>query len=196
MAKLFATTTALAAVLITSGCMGYVADAYSPPPPRPGPIAIERTDLDEPGYRVAPKPNPHRLASKTSSTHHGREAAGDSKKTETTAQEKTEAPSERTADAKPLTPAEIRGAIPLQKVGNPEQTLFSAQIKNVWGDAIGRVRAVSVSGGTLKAVEADVGAKKVVRIDPARLRYVKSRNVILTTMSKPDVEKLPSASKL
>ena len=163
---------------------------------RLAPLQSSGRDLDEPGYRVAPKPNPHRLASKTSSIHHSGDAAADGKKTETTPQEKTEPSSERTADAKPLTPAEIRGAIPLQKVGNPEQTLSSAQIKSVWGDAIGRVRAVSVSGGTLKAVEADVGGKKIVRIDPAHLRYVKSRNLILTTMSKPDIEKLPSASKL
>jgi hypothetical protein len=33
-----------------------------------------------------------------------------------------------------------------------------------------------------------------VKLDPARLKFVKSRNVVVTTMSKPDVEKLPKVN--
>lgn len=144
--------------------------------------------MDQPGYRVMPRPNPRRVASRNS------EGAPESKKQPTPTDKE---PGTQTADSKPLTPAEIRTAVPLQKVSNPQQTLSDAQIKSVWGDVVGKVRSVDVSGGTLKAVDANVaGAKKVVRIDPTRLKYVKSRKVILTTMSKPDLEKLPSASRL
>jgi len=185
MAKSITMLGAFAALLLTSGCVGYVPDAYPPPPP-PRPIALQPTDLGD-NYRVMPKPNPHRVASRTTG-----ETAHELKKHASGADT-----GEKTADNKPLTPAEIRAAVPLQKVNNPQQTLSDAQIKSVWGDVVGKVRSVDVSGGTLKAVDANVaGAKKVVRIDPARLKYVKSRNVIVTTMSKPDVEKLPSASQL
>jgi hypothetical protein len=78
----------------------------------------------------------------------------------------------------------------VQKVSNPKQTLSSAKIKSLWGEVLGHVRSVDVSGGTVKSVDADVG-KGVVRIDASRLKYVKSRNVLVTTMSKPDVAKLP-----
>ena len=186
MAKLIAISGGFAALLLTSGCVGYVPDGYPPPPPSPPrAIAVEPTDLGD-GYRVMPKPNPRRVASRTTV-----ETASETKK------HVSSGTSEKTADTKPLTPAELRAAVPLQKVNNPQQTLSDAQIKSVWGDVVGKVRSVDVSGGTLKAVDANVaGAKKVVRMDPAHLKYVKSRNVVVTTMSKPDVEKLPSASQL
>ncbi|HSC17713.1 MAG TPA: hypothetical protein VLC74_02260 [Rhizomicrobium sp.] len=182
MTRLYTTSGAFAALLLATGCIGYVPDAYPPPP---HPIALQPTDLGD-NYRVMPKPNPHRLASRT-----GPETSSETKK------HASSGPSEKTADSKPLTPAELRAAVPLQKLSNPQQTLSDAQIKSVWGDVVGKVRSVDVSGGTLKAVDANVaGAKKVVRMDPAHLKYVKSRNVVVTTMSKPDVEKLPSASQL
>ena len=185
MARLYATTGAFAALLLT-GCMAYVPNAYPPPPPPPRPIALEPANVGD-NYRVLPKPNPHRVASRSTG-----ETASENKKHASEANTGEKAP-----DSKPLTPAELRAAVPLQKVSNPRQTLSDAQIKSVWGDVVGKVRSIDVSGGTLKAVDANVaGAKKVVRIDPARLKYVKSRNVIVTTMSKPDVEKLPSANQL
>jgi hypothetical protein len=168
---------------VLSGCAGYVADERYVPPPPPPPPPSEPANLEQPLTSVVPKANPHRpheIATKETAKKSGSEP-------------------ERTAskEAKgPLTPAEIRAAVPVQKVNNPKQTLSDAEIKSLWGENIGQVQSVDVSGGTVKAVDANVsGSKgKVVRIDPARLKYVKSRNLLITTMSKPDVEKLPKAN--
>jgi hypothetical protein len=95
---------------------------------------------------------------------------------------------------KPLTPAEIRSAVPLDKVTDPKQYLSNIAIKSLWGDAIGHVRSVDSSGGSIKSLQADVEGKSV-RFDPVRLKYVKSRNLLITAMSKSDVEKLPSGDR-
>ncbi len=200
-------------LLITAGCLGYGEDRYPPPPPYP-PEAAEQPDMNRQSYNVAPRPNPHKEASAqtesnarsqaskaaeaVSSPAHSKNAetaSTETKKGEPAEAKKSESSetkqNEKTADAtKPLTPAEIRTAVPVQKVSNPKQTLSSAKIKSLWGDVLGHVHSVDVSDGTVRAVDADVG-KGVVRIDAKRLKYVKSRNVLLTTMSKPDVAKLP-----
>ena len=103
------------------------------------------------------------------------------------------------ADNKPLTPAEIRAAIPLRQVSDPKVALSKAKVRSLWGDLTGRVENVQMDGTAVHAVEADVGStfgekQRIVRLDPARLKFVKSRNVVVTTMSKPDVEKLPKVN--
>jgi hypothetical protein len=102
-----------------------------------------------------------------------------------------------TADnSKPLTPAEIRAAIPLRQVNDPKAVLSKAKVRSLWGDLTGRVENVQMDGTAVRAIEADVGStfgekQRIVKLDPGRLKFVKSRNVVVTTMSKPDVEKLP-----
>jgi hypothetical protein len=96
---------------------------------------------------------------------------------------------------KPVTPAEIRSAVPLAKVDDPKQTLASTPIKSVWGDTIGKVRGVDMNGGNLKTVDADLGGKSVVKMDPGHLKYVKSRGLLITTLSKDDAAKLPKANQ-
>lgn len=188
-----------AITLMTAGCLGYVEDRYPPPPPPPE-GAVEQPDIDQRAYNVAPRPNPHReTAEKAEANTHGAttkfaEAGAGTrpaqKSGEGTAPTETKK-NEKTVDLqKPLTPAEIRAAVPVQKVSNPKQTLSSAKIKSLWGDVLGHVHSVDVSDGTVRAVDADVG-KGIVRIDAGRLKYVKSRNVLLTTMSKPDLARLP-----
>jgi cytoskeletal protein RodZ len=182
-------------VLMTAGCLGYGERHYYPPPPPPE--AMEQPDAGQQTYNVAPRPNPHKDAA-IESTAHGqptKSAEGESPATHAKAAEAAGSNEskkvEKTADAhKPLTPAEIRAAVPVQRVSNPKQTLSSAKIKSLWGDVLGQVHSVDVSDGTVKAVDADVG-KGIVRIDAGHLKYVKSRNVLVTTMSKPDVAKLP-----
>jgi hypothetical protein len=193
-------------LLMTAGCLGYGEDRYPPPPPYP-PEAAEQPDVNRQSYNVAPRPNPRKEAtSQTESNAHGQPAKTAEAGAATTHPKSAEniasneikksgsvetKKNEKTADAtKPLTPAEIRAAVPVQKVTNPKQTLSSAKIRSLWGDVLGHVHSVDVSDGTVKAVDADVG-KGVVRIDAKRLKYVKSRNVLVTTMSKPDVAKLP-----
>jgi hypothetical protein len=185
-------------LLMTAGCLGYGEEHYPAPPPFP-PEAAEPPAADQHAYNVAPRPNPHKETAERTETNTHTESlktgesgtsTKNSKAAETTASNEPKK-TEKTADAtKPLTPAEIRTAVPVQKVSNPKQTLSSAKIKSLWGDVLGHVRSVDVSDGTVKAVDADVG-KGVVRIDARRLKYVKSRNVLVTTMSKPDLAKLP-----
>lgn len=97
--------------------------------------------------------------------------------------------------SKPLTPSEIRSAIPLGKVADPKQTLASMPIKSVWGGTIGKARSIDESGGNVKAVAATLGGKAVVKIDAAHLKYVKSRGLLMTTLSKEDAEKLPKVDR-
>jgi hypothetical protein len=89
--------------------------------------------------------------------------------------------------------AEIRAAIPLRKVADPKQTLASAPIKSVWGDTLGKVRDVDMNGSNIKTVDAVVGGKGAVKIDASHLKYVRSRNLLVTTFSKEDAAKLPKA---
>jgi hypothetical protein len=196
-------------LFLTAGCVGpgYQRDVWVPGPmiDEPSPPEMEPYD---PGYRVTPKPKPHRVAQTSAATagqhvaqtSNSEKASSKSKKTgPATSPEVAGPPPEKSAEGKPLTPAEIRAAVPAQSVDNPKQTLSTAQIKSLWGDDLGRVHSVDVTGGKLKAVDANVvykpGSKpKIVRIDPARLKYVRSRNLLLTTMSKPDIEKLSKAN--
>ena len=97
--------------------------------------------------------------------------------------------------SKPVTPAEIRSAVPISKVDDPKQTLASTPIKSVWGDTLGKVRDVDVSGSNVKTVDALVAGKGAVKIDASHLKYVKSRHLIITTLSKSDAAKLPQADR-
>jgi hypothetical protein len=56
-----------------------------------------------------------------------------------------------------------------------------------------------MDGTALSGIEADVGStfgekQRIVKLDPGRLKFVRSRGVVVTTMSKPDVEKLPKVN--
>jgi hypothetical protein len=166
------------------------------PEPRPQPTAktasndtkLPSIDTDAKPAQTAAKPAP-------SANNNTKLAALDKHPKPTQTAEKPAA--KVTADlTKPVTPAEIRSAVPLGKVDDPKQTLTSAPIKSVWGDAIGKVRGVDVSGGNLKTVDAALDGKGVVKMDPAHLKYVKSRGLLITTLSKEDAAKLPKADNL
>lgn len=96
---------------------------------------------------------------------------------------------------KPVTPAEMRSAVPIGKVDDPKQTLASAPIKSVWGATLGKVRDMDVSGNSVKTVDATLDGRETVKIDASRLKYVKSRNLLITTLSKEDAAKLPKADR-
>ncbi|MFL5238185.1 MAG: hypothetical protein ACJ8EL_11385 [Rhizomicrobium sp.] len=203
--KFFAPVGTVAVLFLAAGCVGggYQREAWVPGPMIEEPPLPDQMEPYDPGYRVMPKPKPHRALA--AGQHEGPSsnseiASNKPKKAGAAAASSQVAatPTQKPTVEKPLTPAEIRAAVPAQKVGNPKQTLSTAQIKSLWGDDLGRVHSVDVSDGKLKSVDANVvavpGAKpKVVRIDPARLKYVRSRNLLLTTMSKPDLERLPKA---
>ena len=138
----------------------------------------------EPTEKSAPKP---------ASGPDFKNAAADSTAPKDTTADKAP-PKSMLSDSKPLTPAEIRAAVPLEKVSDAKQALASAEIRSLWGDNIGKVHGVDLDNGAVKTVDADLsGQKRVVKLDASRLKYVKSRNVVLTSMSKADVDKLPKA---
>jgi hypothetical protein len=102
---------------------------------------------------------------------------------------------------KPVTNAEMRKAVSLTEVSNPAATLATAEIKNRKGQALGEVKSVDVAtDGKVKAVKADVGGflgvgEREVSLDARDLVYLKDRNLIVTDMTKPQIENLPPVSK-
>jgi hypothetical protein len=97
---------------------------------------------------------------------------------------------------KPITKAELAHAISLSKIDNPAQALSTAQIKNRAGEAVGTVSSVDVTPeGKAKAIHADVGGflgvgTHVVALDADKLIYLKSRNLLVTRLSKKQIQAL------
>jgi hypothetical protein len=97
----------------------------------------------------------------------------------------------------PITKAELANAVPLSSIKEPALTLSTAQIKNPKGEAVGTVSSVDVTPeGKAKAVHADVGGflgvgGHIVALDADKLVYSKSRNLLLTKLSKDEIQDLP-----
>lgn len=192
--RILACSFAAVAVSVTAGCMGEETPPAYPPPPRylppPPPPPEMRPD-------VHPKPNPQTAGAENKEN----KSARDSTKDEKSAEEKPKKPAGvdnkttekpvKAAAKGPLTPADIRSAVPVQKVKDPKG-LSGAQLRSLWGEGLGRVQSVDVAGGNLTGVRVSIavgGKPKTVRIDPANLKYVHSRNVLLTSLSRADLEK-------
>jgi hypothetical protein len=96
----------------------------------------------------------------------------------------------------PVTSAELKKAVPLTNVENPQLTLAASEIKNRAGEPIGQVHKVELgSDGSVQAIDADVGGflgvgERVVSIDPGRFVYVKDRNLLVTRMTKSEIQNL------
>jgi hypothetical protein len=97
----------------------------------------------------------------------------------------------------PITTDELATAVPLSTVNDPARALSTAQIKNPAGEAIGTVSSVDVTAkGDAKAIHADVGGflgvgAHVVALKADKLVYLKSRNLLVTKMSKEQIKALP-----
>ena len=185
-----------AALLFLAGCAAEVDERWVPPTPQQS--ADAHFEGRVPGSTVASQPAPRRKGTAYQRWANGN-AAYEKPASNTTktagAGNAAKASESIPASNKPLTPAEIRTAVPLEKVPNPAKTLATAKIKSVWGDVFGQVRSVDVAGGKLAAVDATMASageakSRRVRIDAGRLKYVKSRNLLVTTLSKPDLDKL------
>jgi hypothetical protein len=167
------------------------------------------------GQGPAPSDNWDERPGEPSRTAHAKTAkrtasASTSQKTSTSATNPAEktgasathaASGEKTAsdDAKPLTPAEIRAAVPISQLKDAKTILSKAKIKSLWGDVTGRVQNVDTDGAGVRAIEVDVGSafgekQHLVKLDAAHLKFIRSRNVVVTSMSKPDVAKLPKVN--
>lgn len=101
----------------------------------------------------------------------------------------------------PVTNAEMRKAVAASEVEDPAKTLATAELKTQRGEAVGAVKAVEVNpDGTAKAVKADVGGflgmgEREVNIDANNLRYIKDRNILVTDMTKPQIQNLPPVNE-
>ncbi len=100
----------------------------------------------------------------------------------------------------PITKAELTNAVSLSKIDNPAQALSTAQVKNPAGEAIGTVSSVDVTpDGKAKAIHADVGGflgigTHVVALDADKLVYLKSRNLLVTHLSKDQIQALKAVA--
>ena len=87
--------------------------------------------------------------------------------------------------------------VPLSKVSNPVGRLAHSSVQDKNGDSVGSVRKVVADDeGKVTAVQVDVGGflgvgTKVVEIKASDLRYEQDRNVLTTTLRKPEIEALP-----
>ena len=87
--------------------------------------------------------------------------------------------------------------VSLDKVSNPEGRLANASVQDKNGVKVGTVRKVLVDAGrNPTALQVDVGGflgmgAKVVAIRAGDLRYEQDRNVLTTTLRKPQIEALP-----
>jgi PRC-barrel domain len=97
---------------------------------------------------------------------------------------------------RPVSSEEISHAVALSAIDNPARALATAEIKNRRGQAVGKVSSVDVGpDGIARAVSVDVGGflgigEHRVAIRAASLSYLKSRDLLVTTLSKKQIEAL------
>ena len=96
--------------------------------------------------------------------------------------------------AEKLTTKDINAAIPLDTITNPTSTLAAATVDNRAGQTIGRVKSVVTgASGAATAVQVDTGGNHVVSLDAKNLTYIPDRHILLTRLTKAEVERLPAA---
>ena len=87
--------------------------------------------------------------------------------------------------------------VPLSQVSNPVGRLANASVQDKNGASVGSVhQVVTDDNGKPTAVQVDVGGflgvgTKLVQIKAIDLRYEQDRNVLTTTLRKPQIEALP-----
>lgn len=87
--------------------------------------------------------------------------------------------------------------VPLSKVSNPVGRLANASVQDKNGKSVGSVHRVLIDAkGTPIAVRVDVGGflgvgTRLVQIRAIDLRYEQDRNVLTTTLRKPQIQALP-----
>jgi PRC-barrel domain len=97
---------------------------------------------------------------------------------------------------RPVTEKELKSGVSLDAIGSPARALATAQIKNRQGQAIGTVSSVDVApDGKAEAIHVDVGGflgmgTHRVAIRAGNFVYLKSRDLLVTTMSKDQIKAL------
>jgi len=96
-----------------------------------------------------------------------------------------------------VTRKELRSAITLDKVSNPTTTLANAKVDDRQGHTLGPVKSVITgSTGAPTAIHVDVGGwlgtgEHIVSMDAKNFTYVPDKHILLTRMTKAEVQKLP-----
>ena len=99
---------------------------------------------------------------------------------------------------RPVTEKELNSSISLDAINNPARALATAEIKNRQGQAIGTVSSVDVApDGKAEAIHVDVGGflgmgTHRVAIRASNFVYLKSRDLLVTTMTKDQIKALPA----
>lgn len=118
---------------------------------------------------------------------------------ERTAAEAANEVEQAAAPAAQITPAELASGLNAKDVPNPAQTLSTAAVKTADGQAVGEVRSVVVGpSGKADAVVVEVGGflnvgERAVSIEATKFTYLKDRNILVASVSKSDIEKMPVA---
>jgi len=99
---------------------------------------------------------------------------------------------------RPVTERELKSGFSLNTINNPAQALATAQIKNRQGQAVGTVSSVDVApDGKAEAIHVDVGGflglgTHRVAIRARNFVYLKSRDLLVTDMTKDQIKALPA----
>lgn len=97
-----------------------------------------------------------------------------------------------------ITSKDMAAGISVEDVRNPQTALTTAAVKTAKGEAIGEVRAVAVGpDGKASAVNVEVGGflnvgERIVAIKADKFTYLKSRNILVASVSKAEIEKMPA----
>jgi hypothetical protein len=100
-----------------------------------------------------------------------------------------------------ITPKELAEGVSITDISNPEATLATASVKTSSGEALGEVRSVVVGpDGKANAVNVEVGGllnvgERIVSIDANKFTYLKGRNILVASVAKSDIEKMPAAKQ-
>ncbi len=94
-----------------------------------------------------------------------------------------------------LARGELRSAISLNHVSDPARRLASSKVDDRAGHIIGPVKAVIQENDTATAINVDVGGwlgvgERVVSIGADNFTYIASRDILVTDMSKAQIERL------
>jgi hypothetical protein len=89
--------------------------------------------------------------------------------------------------------------IPAAQVADAKSALASSSVVDKDGHSVGSVHDVKTNpDGTAQAIRVDVGGflgvgSKLVELSPARLRYERDRNVLITNLTKDEIKALPES---
>jgi hypothetical protein len=98
----------------------------------------------------------------------------------------------------PVSKDELDQGINATRIDNPVGKFGTATVETTGGSAVGEVRSVKVgSDNRAVAINVEVGGflnvgERIVTIDADEFTYLRKRNILVTKMSRADIEKMPA----